>query len=493
MQHAIATGARVAMLAGTMALAGCAAIPHDAPSQRALSAQAVGLSDGPPAFVDAAWWRSLGDPQLDGLMDEALQGNPGLEVAMARLRAAEAAVGIEHAGLEPRLDVDIQENRERLSGRYIIPPPYAGTSRWVGTAQANLSWSLDLAGRQKALVSEARHDAGGAALDVAAARITLTGAIAQAYVNLARAYRQADLAERFVQSRQAQLDLAQTRRTTRIASDFDLRAAETLLAEARKALVRAEGDKALMVHALAALSGRGAVAYAGIGAPVGTLGEGLAVPASLPADLLGRRPDILAAQQRILAAGDQRRAARADFYPDVDLRAFAGLSAIGAGALFTGNASTYGVGPALHLPIFEGGRLTARYRQTLAGQDAAIAQYNELVVGAVREVADALSTIDTNAQSIVQQEAVSRGLSDTVTLDDRRIRSGLASRLDLLDAQDRVLAAEQTLVDLRADGTLARIRLLVAAGGGFPTHHDDGTALAEPMTKGGMNGKSDSR
>ena len=461
---------RSALLAGLVAtlLSGCASVPHVQPRVQTFTARSVGLDTASAATPGAGdWWKAFGDPQLDRIMADALAGNPSLDAAMARLRMAQASITASKAGLLPQVSADVQETRQRLSDKYIIPPPYAGTGRWVGTAQANLDWSLDLAGKQKALVSQARASTDAAALDVEAARVTLSGAVAQAYINLARASQQADIATRFVASREEQLSLANTRKRTDLSSDFDVRAAETLLAEARQAKVRADGDRALMVHALAALAGRGADYYAGIATPALALGDALPVPAALPADLLGRRPDILAARARIEAADANRKAAKAEFYPDLDIKAFVGSSAIGLGSLFTGGALTYGAGPALHLPIFEGGRLKAHYKGAVAGIDEAIANYDSLVLGAVRETADALSAIDTNAADAAEQDKVVSGLSETVRLDQVRVRTGLAARLDVLDAGDRLLAANQRRVDLAADGAAARVRLLVAVGGSF--------------------------
>lgn len=447
-------------------LAGCAAVPHDQPALKPLDAPAMGLSGtAGPLAVD--WWTAMGDPQLDRIMSNALAGNPTLEAAMARLRVATAGIEADRAGLRPQVSADVEEAGQRLSQKYIIPPPYGGTSRWVGRAQANLSWSLDLAGKQKAIVGQARANADAAGLDVAAARIALSGAVATTYVNLARADAQSKIAAGFVASRQEALGIAHSRIRNQLASDFDLRAAETLLAEARQAKVRADGDRLLMIHALAALAGRGADYYATIAPPVLAYDRALPLPSKLSADLLGRRPDILAARARIEGAEAGRKVARAEFYPDLDIRAFIGSSAIGLGSLFTGGALTYGAGPALHLPIFEGGRLRANYKGAVAGIDVAIADYDARVVQAVREAANALSAVETNAADATQQRRIVAGLGETVRLDEVRVRTGLGARLDILDAGDRLLAARQRQADIDADGAVRRLQLLTAMGGGF--------------------------
>ena len=373
----------------------------------------------------------------------------------------------------------MQEQYQRFSERYIIPPPYGGTSSFLGTAQTNLSYSLDLAGRQRALIAQARGLAQASALDAEAARVTLTGSVAQAYVNLARATRQADLARQFVQSREQAVRIAQVRRRAGLGNDFDIESAGTLLAEARQARVRADGAREIMVHALAALAGRGADYYATVGNPTIDLDRAVPLPTALPTDLLGRRADILAALARIDAADANRRVARADFFPNVDIRAFVGLQAIGLSNLIGTGAFTYGIGPAIHLPIFQGGRLTAQYRGALAAQEEAIANYNDTVVRAVRDAADALSQVRTNAADAAQQRAILTGQRRTVHLDQVRLRTGLGAQLDVLSSGERLLQADQQATDLAADGAIRRVQLLIAIGGSFdPLPYQD--AAADP-------------
>lgn len=474
---------RIGVALGALTLAACAAVPHDQPRLVPLTATTVGLANAPTLPTAGEWWRAIGDPLLDRVMADALAGNPQLDTAIARLRQAEANVGTQRAGLSPQVSGNVEESYQRFSESYIIPPPFGGSSDWLGTAQANLGWSLDLAGRQKALIDQARGQAAAGALDLAAARVMLGGAVAQAYVDLARADRQARIAGRFVASRQQSLRLAQVRKRAGLGSDLEIRSAETLAAEARQALFRADGARGQMVHALAALAGRGPDYYATIGQPTADLTRVLPVPAELPADLLGRRPDLLAARARVEAADAQRRVTRADFFPNVDLRAFIGLQAIGLTQLVQTGSRAYGVGPAINLPIFQGGRLRANYRGAIAGIDVATASYNDLVVRAIREAADALSAVRTNSAATAEQRAVVTGLDQTVKLDQVRVRTGLSGRLDVLASGDRLLQADQQLTDLIADGAIARVRLLVALGGAFDPARYPHTATAAEAGK----------
>jgi NodT family efflux transporter outer membrane factor (OMF) lipoprotein len=464
-------------------LAGCATLPHDAPQVAQVQPSGLGLGDQAPA-IDAAWWTAFGDPQLDGLVRMGLAGNPDLEAALARVRAAEATLDSRQAEQRPQVTLDGQSTYQRFPERYIYPPPYAGAAWPITTVQANLNWNLDLFGRQRALVAGARANAQAARLDAAAARLSIATSIAQAYVGLARAERLIGIADGFVAARQQALRYVHSRIRNQLASQFELRQAETLLAEAEQARTRAAGQRELLVHALAALAGRGADFYPQIASPTLALDTPPAVPDALPADLLGRRPDLLAGQARIDAAAAGRQVARTDFLPNVNIQALAGFAALGLGHFFDLGARTYGAGPAIHLPIFEGGRLRAQYRGATADLDRAVADYDDAVLGAVRDAADALSLVRTADRDLSDQRRIVAGLRETARLDQVRVSTGLGSRLDTIESGFRLLEAEQALAALQADALTRRIQLIAALGGGFDpnqplaaapasdTHHD---------------------
>ena len=204
-----------------------------------------------------------------------------------------------------------------------------------------------------------------------------------------------------------------------------------------------------------------------IGATALKLDAVLPLPASVPADLLARRADIAAAQARIEAAAAGRQVARRAFYPNVNLAALAGFQAIGLGNLVSLDAGTVGVGPAIHLPIFDNGRLKADLAGATAALDLATADYNDRVVGAVREAADAVARIGALGADRARQREVVRGYAETGRLNAIRVSSGLDSRLDLVDNDVRLLAAEQADADLAANSAQQRVQLVLALGGGF--------------------------
>jgi NodT family efflux transporter outer membrane factor (OMF) lipoprotein len=457
---------RLGVLLASAALAGCA-IPASKPELIPKPDTALGLSAVAAPAIDSEWWNSFGDPQLDRLVTDALAGNPSLDAALARVRQASAILAARRADNGPNVAFDANPQVARLPGHYNIPPPFAGTVRFVGTAQAGLNWDLDLFGRQKAVIEQARASTRAAELDVTAARLALAGSVVQTYVDLARAEQQEAIAQRTIATREGSLRLVQVRIRNKLASKLDSEAAETLLAQARQALVRAQSARALAANALAALAGRGADYPATITPATLHFDAALPLPATIPADLLSRRPDIAAALARIDAASAGRLAARRAFYPDVNLSALVGLQAIDVGSFFSGDAVTAGVASAIHLPIFDNGRLKAGLTGATAEVDLAIADYNERVIGAVREASDALTRIDSLQADRARQREIVRGFTETGRLNKIRVSSGLDSRLDLVDNDVRQLEAEQADINLSADAAAQRVALVLALGGGF--------------------------
>ena len=467
---------------GALLLAGCAAVPHIKPQVAQVQEASLGL-DSQTAPIGADWWTSYGDPQLNRLEGMGLAGNPTLDAALARLRAAEAMVQVRHADQLPQIDAGGTVQHQQLSDKFLIPPPYGGTHQTISVLQTSLSWDLDLFGRQRSLVRQASADANAVRFDAAAARLAISTSVAQTYVGLARANRLIDVADGFVTTRQTSLRYVQSRVKNQLASDFELRQAETLLAEAEQAKTRAEKQRDLLIHALAALVGRGADFYSSITPPTLALDQPPTVPGILPADLLGRRPDLLAGQARIDAAVQGRKVARADFMPNVNLQAMASSAAFGFGSLFTGGALGGGGGVAIHVPIFEGGKLKAQYRRVTADLDGAVASYNDAVLTAVRESADAATSVRSADEDVAEQGRVVAGLRDTVRLDEVRTRTGLGSQLDAIDSGFRLLEAEQELVNLQATSLTSRIQLVAALGGGFDPTRPLGSATAADTQK----------
>ena len=329
---------RLCVISLTLALSGCITPPKLEPPQRTIANDRLGLSSQVSSPVPVqTWWSTFSDPQLDRLMQQALVDNPSLAQAVARVREAQSLADVTRAGLAPSLSFNAQETRRRLSGHDPIPKPYPGTTQWQGSEGLNLSWNIDFWGRQASLLKQARSQSAAAALDVASARLALSGAVARAYIDLYRNSALVDVAQRTEAQRQRILEITHKRVQSGLDTNVELREASGAVPEAHVELLQAQAAAALTTHQLAALSGQGAGVYAQVQRPTLDPAAILPLPAALPADLLGRRPDVLAARDRIEAARAGQAAAKAAFYPDINLAAFAGTSSIGIfGNLFAG-------------------------------------------------------------------------------------------------------------------------------------------------------------
>lgn len=465
----------------SLLMAGCVIPPSDQPKETPLSSSSLGLGAVAAPQAETGWWKSFRDPQFDRLVDNALAHNPSLAQALARMRAAEAQVTGAQSQSLPHVSLDAEEQRQKFSGTYIYPPPFASNWNWIGSTQANLSWNLDFWGKQAALVSRAGDEAEAARLDAEGARLAITGALAQAYIGLDRAYRLADIAVETEKQRKHILDLTRQRVASGIDTNVEVREAEALLAKARVAKTRAESERDMATHEVAALAGLGAEAYGDIHRPTLDLDAGLPLPATLPADLLSRRPDVLAARLRVEAAISGRKAAKADFYPDINLAAFAGWQAIGLDSLFKSPSQAFGVGPAIHLPIFDADNLKSQYIGATAEVDDAVAGYNGTVLAAVHAVADRVTEIDALSSEIANERQSLDAASDAYRLAERRYGAGLSTYLSVLSAETLLLDARESHATLAAAQATNRVQLLLAVGGDFTPAAK--TASSAPATQ----------
>jgi NodT family efflux transporter outer membrane factor (OMF) lipoprotein len=452
-------------------LTACVATPPTTPQLHEIAPGTLGLGTaGAPQFPDA-WWTAFHDPQVDRLAGLLVANNPNLAGAIARIRAAQSDAAAAGAEALPQVSLDGQEQRTLFSGDYIYPPPYGGTYRWYGQLVGNFTWDLDFWGKQKDLIARAGDNADAAMLDAQAARLALSGAFAQTYISLYLAYADGDIADATVAEREEILKLTQNRFNAGLENASSVEQAKALLGLARVDQRRFTAQRDLDVHAIAALTGQGAAGYDMITRPAPDLDAALPLPETLPADLISRRPDILAVRARVDAAAKGREAAHADFYPDINLVALAGFQAIGLSNLLTGNAFTMGVGPAIHLPIFDAGKIRAQYAGATAALDGAVADYNGAVLNAVKQTADAMTEVKSLAGQRADQQAALDSATRSFHLAEERYRDGLSDQILMLNAEATLLTARQQMAGMVADSATQRVTLLLSVGGGFnPTN-----------------------
>jgi len=462
------------VLAAALTLAACASPDGLVPTARttdpaslegrAAFAQAPTRSDAWP--VDD-WWRAYGDPQLDTLVDEAIAGSPTLAVARARIEQADAAARFADATRWPQLGVGAAVDRQRYSENGLFPPPIGGSTLTTGQLAASFSHQFDFWGKQRSAFDAALSRARAAAIEGEAARLALAAAIAESYVELEHQYALRDVAEAAAKQRDRIRDLTGLRVQAGLETQVELRQSAASVFAARTDIAAADERIGLLRNALAALLGKGPDRGLAITRP--HLGDGPAarLPSTLPADLLGRRPDVVAQRLRVEAASSDIAAARAGFYPNVDLTAFLGLQAVGLGQLLKGASRIGDVNLAMSLPIFDGGRLRANLAARDADYDLAVQQYNATLVEALREVADQVNSWHAVDQQSADQHQAQEQAEEAYRLALLRYQGALSSYLTVLSVESQVLAQQRMAADLRARRLAISIALSHALGGGF--------------------------
>ncbi|MES2360202.1 MAG: efflux transporter outer membrane subunit [Pseudomonadota bacterium] len=439
------------------------AVLRDAPS--------LGLPAATQAspVVAAEWWRDFGDEQLNRLVAQALETSPSLKLAQARLARAQAVTEVADAATLPQLNGQLDATRQLYTKNGLVPAPLAGTIRETGTAQLNASWELDFFGKNRAALDAALGSVHAAEADAQAARVLLASNVARSYFQLVRLNEQVAVARRTLAQREETLKLVQDRVNAGLDTRLELRQSEGGLPEARLQLESLQEQMALTRNALGALVGQSNVALATV-PPAQSAIKNIATAgamAAIPADLLGRRADITAARWRVEASVKDVANAKTQFYPNINLVAFAGFSSIGLNRLTESGSQQWGVGPALRLPIFDAGRLRANLRGKTADLDAAVESYNAAVLDAVRDVSDQVASMQAIARQQTEQRAAQNAAEGAYEIALQRYKAGLGNYLNVLTAETNVLAQRRGAVDLAARALDTQVALIRALGGGY--------------------------
>lgn len=423
----------------------------------------------PGAWPRNDWWTTFGDPQLNRLVGDALANSPNLATAQARISRANAAVTLSNAARALQMNFSGEASYGRQSENYLNPRPPLGTGgEWVSKGQTAVSfdYDLDFWDRNGALIRSAQSQAIAAMYDRSAAELALTTSIARAYAQLASQYELQDVLLATLKQRQAISDLTRQRVANGLDTRVELKQNETSEAALRADLAQVSTQIEVTRIQLAALAGEMPASASGITRPQ-LVYAAVPVPADLPLDLLARRPELAAQSARISAAIGEAKAAKAQFYPNISLNGLAGLQAIGLDELLNPGSVMTSIGPAIHLPLFDGGRLRANYAIRSADIDIAVTQYNQSVIGAAQEVAEQLTRIASLSR---EEDAIREALTAaeeahrTAML---RYRAGLSPYLTVLTVETQLLLQRRAAVDLDARRHDLQLTLIRALGGGF--------------------------
>ena len=453
-----------APLALAMILSGCMSL---APTyQRPAAPVAASYPVASPAGVQAsalaaasiAWQQFFADARLQQLIGLALENNRDLRVAILNIEQARAQYQIRRADVLPTVGLGVSGSR--------TPGPDDSTNSSYSAGLAVSSFELDLFGRVRNLSQVAL--AQFLATDEArkATHISLVASVANTYLATLADEELLALTQRTLDARLESLKLIQLKYDNGVVSKLDLQQGLSLVDSARATLAQLQRQRAQDNNLLILLVGQPLPAKLAPGATLATtaLSE---LPAGLPSDLLTVRPDIRAAEQQLIGANANIGAARAAFFPRITLTGSAGSASSELSGLFKGGSFGCSFAPQLVLPIFDHGRNTANLGSAVAGRDIAVANYEQTIQSAFREVSDALAGQATFGEQLRAQRAVAAAEAERFTLSELRYREGVSSYLDLLDAQRSLFIAQQGAVQANLQRLQNQVNLYRVLGGGW--------------------------
>jgi multidrug efflux system outer membrane protein len=458
--------AAVAVLA--VLAAGCAGLP---PKPRAAKlppeAPLRGLTTEGGAWPAPDWWRQYKDPDLDRLMDMALESSPTLATAHARFDSARQSVRIAGAAAGAHVEASGDASRQRLSDNGLFPPQLLGF-HWYNQYDLGLqaNYTFDWWGKQRDSVEAAMDEAHAAQADRSAAALMLASSMADTYFGWQADQSRLALAREHEATVVREAAIMAARIRAQLESADEVHRSDAGLAAVREQIAALEGSARLRVVALAALAGRSAAELPAMTAkPLPSIGNGL--PDDVRIDLIARRADLTASRWRVEAAEKNREAARAEFFPDISINALIGVQSVDIGKLLQYNSRVPTASAAIHLPIFDAGRLKARYGASQAAIDSAVADYQDTLVSAARDVAtQATSRAQIAAQRVQRQVEVdsAQRLRQSAAA---RVRQGLTDPRAELTATESWLDQRDALLQLDAAALSSDIALQRALGGGY--------------------------
>jgi NodT family efflux transporter outer membrane factor (OMF) lipoprotein len=476
------------LLAVSLALAsGCAQVPRLDPPPVMKKVNELGSSNSFAAPLSAwpgnGWWRAYGDPQLDALIEEALHNAPDLDLARARLKAAAAQVQGAGATRFPEVTASAEIAEAKQSYDFLVPRQ-ALPKGWngYGAATLNMSYELDFWGKNRAALAAAVSEQRAAEVEIAQTRLILSTSVASAYAGLLHLYRLRDNAAETLALRMQTVALFRQRHQFGLETLASVRQVEARQAAAKGDLLAIDERIGLQTNAIAALLGAGPDRGLGITRPKVAWAGSQGLPSNLSLELLGRRPDIVAARLRAEAAAHRIDQRKAGFYPSVNLLAFAGFQSVGIADLLKSDSQSGAAGPAISLPIFNTERLQGEFKGARAEYDAAVATYNGTLSEALREVADAATSRKSLDEELAAAQAAVAAAAEAHQIVSSRYEGALATYLDVLSAEDSLISARRSEAELETRALILDVALVRALGGGFASPDSASAAPHTPQS-----------
>lgn len=464
------------VLAAALMASGCSFIPAlDRPALPVADQFPATTASQAPAAADIPWQSFFADPRLQQLIQLALENNRDLRVAVLNIEQARAQFQIQSSKQLPEVGVSATGSRAQSQA----------TGGYVNTYMVGLSmpsWEIDFWGRVRSLKEQALAQYLATEEGRKSAQISLVSAVAATWLGLQADEELRAISQRTLQTREESVRLAKLRFDAGASSELDFQQARSLTENARATLAQQTRQRDLDINALTLLVGSSVptdLLTSLQGKQLADLPAMADVPAGLPSDLLLRRPDIRQAEQAMVAANASIGAARALFFPNISLTAAAGFVATDLSDLFKSGSTAFSIAPTLYLPLFTAGRNQANLEMAQGSKKIAAAQYEKAIQTAFREVSDALVSRKSLSEQLQAQLAQREAEAQRLKLSNLRYTNGVASYLDLLDAQRSMFALEQAVVQVRLAQMQNQIGLYKALGGGWTDAST--TALATPQ------------
>jgi len=437
--------------------------------------EAKGIPVSTQRLPEADWWRGFQNEELNGLIELALRNSHDVRRAAFRVLEGRAIVTAAGAGLYPQVGLDGSYTRNRRSETILaaptgttpqgFAPPGSTFDLWSGLI--DLHWELDLWGRIRRGLEAATAEADALEQDRRAVTLLLIGDLGLAYFQLREMDEQIEIAEKNLLLRKDSLGIIRARATAGLTSELDVQRSEVLVAESAAQIPELRRLRAAARHQVEVLTGSTPGSLDLPPRPLRTVVAQPEIPVGLPAQLLERRPDILQAEQTLVAANARIGEARAFFFPAISITGQGGFQSSEFTQWFRGGSHTYSIGPSITLPIFLGGTNVARLRASEARHGQMLEQYRQTILNAFREVADLLVAIRARTEQRDHQRDQVKAAQTALELAQIRYQKGLLNYLDVLDAQRTVLDAELRLVQTERVRLTDMVSLFKALGGGW--------------------------
>lgn len=464
-------------------LTGCALIHHDTAPDAQIGADQVRVADDIPVgnanWPSAQWWTRFNDPQLDTLIERAIQSAPSMQMARTRVDQSKHDIELVQSGSDLQMVGVAAVDREHVSAHGFLGPfasnvPAEGlTGPWytAGIVGVGASWKIDIWGEQRAQVAASIGLSNARRAEAAAVELELSSDVAQLYYGIQTRYQLIDLLEQSERIAAFSVQTHQARVARGLEPTPAVDTATATVLTAQREIVATRAQITALRESLRALNGAGPGGLPDI-APIALPSWHAGVPASLSYALLARRPDLQALHWYVESSFGRIDAAKAAFYPNFDIKAFFGVNALHLSDLFTHASQQINLIPGLYLPIFDGGRLNANLGNARTASNLLIEQYNEAVLNAVRDVATSGSELDDLDHEATLQTAKIDHVAQTRDSVQAHYRQGLASQYESTESELPVIVERIALVGIEGRAVSEQITLIKSLGGGYEAPGD---------------------